>query len=71
MQEEATTEEPTMNSYEALHHLAGQRRAALVAEAELRRMSRAARRGRRVRSIDATRTRGAPVPPDLLVPAGT
>jgi hypothetical protein len=60
-----------MNSYEALHQMAGHRQAALLAEAELRRMSRAARRGRRVLSVDATRPRGAPVPPDVLLPAAT
>jgi hypothetical protein len=60
-----------MNSYEALHQMAGHRQAVLLAEAELRRMSRAARGGRRVHSVDATRPRGARVPPDVLLPAAT
>ncbi len=59
-----------MHSYDALEPIARQRRAALLAEAEPRRMGRAGR-GRRVPRPSRRRPRRPPAPRDGLLPAGT
>ena len=58
-----------MHSYAALDQLASQHRADLLAEADARRLHRSARRLRRARPADTTRSRAAPASSELRLAA--